>query len=95
MHIEQAGNATFSAVMDALLSAPCKTTAMLKARVRADLKTYADAIAELQKHSTAALSALDEQSDFRRARQIAERTKVAYEVSRNKLDDHIAAHGCE
>jgi hypothetical protein len=77
------------------MSNRCKTGAMLKARVRAELKAYGDAIAVLQKNSIAALSALDDQSGFKKAQEIAERAKLAYHVSRKKLDDHIASHGCE
>ena len=78
------------------MSERCKTGAMLKARVRAELKVYGDAIAVLQKHSIDALSALDDpRGDFKKAHKLAEHAKLAYIVSRQKLNDHIAAHGCE
>jgi hypothetical protein len=73
----------------------CKTRDILKARTRAELKVYGDAIAVLQKQAIAGLSALDDPAGFRKAQELAERAKLAYEVSRQKLDDHIASHGCE
>ena len=84
-----------SALRYSVMSQRCKTREMLKARVRADLKAYGDAVAILQEHSVAALSALDEPGGFKRAQELAERARLAYHVSRQKLDDHIAAHGCE
>ncbi len=77
------------------MSERCKTGEMLKKRVRADLKVYGDAIAVLQKHSIAALSALDEPGGFKKAQKLAERARLAYQVSRQKLEKHIASHGCE
>lgn len=74
----------------------CKTREILKARVRAEVKVYADAIEVLQKHSIAALAALDDpKGGFKKAQALAERARLAYEVSRQKLDDHISSHGCE
>jgi len=96
MRPEMAGTVILLVVREPAMSQRCKTREMLKARVRADLKTYGDAIAILQKHSIAALSALDDPSQgFRKAQELAERTRLAYHVSRQKLEDHIAAHGCE
>jgi hypothetical protein len=77
------------------MSGQCKTREMLDARVRAELKAFGDSVAILQKHSVAALSALDDPSGFKKAQELAKRTKLAYYVSRQKLDDHIAAHGCQ
>ncbi|HEV8414710.1 MAG TPA: hypothetical protein VGQ49_14035 [Bryobacteraceae bacterium] len=78
------------------MSERCKTREMLKARVRAELKVYGDAIAMLQKHSIDALSALQDTSgSFEKAHELAEHAKLAYQVSRQALDDHIASHGCE
>ncbi|MCU1338919.1 MAG: hypothetical protein JWO19_4500 [Bryobacterales bacterium] len=78
------------------MSERCKTREMLKARVRAELKVYGDAIAVLQKHSIDALLALDDPGDgFKRAQGLAEHARLAYEDSRQKLDAHIANHGCE
>ena len=78
------------------MSEPCKTGAMLKARERAELRVYGDAITVLQKHSIDALSALDDPSGgFKKAQKLAEHAKLAYKFSRPKLDDHIASHGCE
>lgn len=74
----------------------CNTREILKARVRAELKVYADAITVLQKHSIAALAALDDRKGgFKKAQALAERARLAYQISRQKLDDHIASHGCE
>ena len=68
---------------------------MLKARVRAELKVYGDAISVLQKHSIAALSALEDSIEgFQKAQKLAEHAKLAYQSARQKLDDHIASHGC-
>ena len=77
------------------MSTRCKTGLMLKARVRADLKVYGDAIAVLQKYSIAALSALEGPGSFKKGQELAERARLAYQVSRQRLNDHIAAHGCE
>jgi hypothetical protein len=78
------------------MSARCKTREMLQARVRAELKAYGDAIAVLQQHSIAALSALDDPGKgFKKAQELAERARLAYHVSRQKLDDHVASHGCD
>jgi len=69
---------------------------MLKARVRAELRVYADAIAFLQSHSIAALAALDDPREgFQKAHELAEHARLAYLESRKKLDDHIASHGCD
>jgi hypothetical protein len=43
----------------------------------------------------AALSALDDPSGFKKAQELAERAMLAYQVSRQKLEKHIADHGCE
>lgn len=73
----------------------CKTREMLKARARAELKVYGDAIALLQKHSIAALAALEDPSEgFQKAQELAEHARLAYQSARRKLDDHVASHGC-
>ena len=68
---------------------------MLKARVRAELRVYADAIAVLQTYSIAALAALDDAREgFQKAHELAEHARLAYLQSRKKLDEHLASHGC-
>lgn len=69
---------------------------MLKARVRAELRVYADAIAVLQHHSIAALAALDDpRESFHKAHELAEHARLAYLESRRKLEDHMASHRCD
>ena len=63
----------------------CKTRDILKARLRADLKVYADATAALQRNVG---------KDFERAHLRVESARRAYEVARKKLNEHIASHGC-
>jgi acetyl-CoA carboxylase carboxyltransferase component len=95
MRTEMAGTVVL-AVSEPGMPGRCKTREMLKARVRAELRVYGDAIAVLQKHSIDALSALQDTRDsFKKAHQLAEHARLAYQVSRRKLDDHIASHGCE
>ena len=64
---------------------PCKTREILKTRLRADLKVYADAIAVLQQSVG---------NDFEKAHKRAESARKAYEVARTKFNDHLASHGC-
>ena len=58
---------------------------MLKARLRADLKVYADA-----------MIALDQSvgKDFEKAQQKAEHARLAFQAAQDKLAEHIASHGC-
>lgn len=65
--------------------------------MRADLRSYADAIEVLQQHAVKALSALtsDTKERFQKAQRLAERSRLAYEHSRAKLAEHVASHGCE
>jgi len=74
----------------------CATREILKARLRADVKVYADAIGALQRHSMAALAALREDTAIalQKRYELAEHARIAYEDSRKKLDDHIATHRC-
>jgi hypothetical protein len=71
--------------MQATEAAPCKTRDILKARLRADLKVYADATAALQRNVG---------NDFEKAHLRGESARRAYEVARKKLNEHIASHGC-
>ena len=78
------------------MSAQCETREMLKARVRAELRVYGDAVAVLQKHALDALSVLvDPSKGFKKARELAEHARLAYLDSRRKLEDHIASHSCD
>jgi len=79
------------------MSVRCKDREILKARMRADMKVYAQAIAVLQQRSISALNALrkDTRAGFQKAQRLAEHARLAYEDSRAKLNKHIAAHGCE
>ena len=96
VHAERAGPVVLAVASHPISSAQCKTREILKARARAELKVYADAIAVLQKRSIAALSALEDTGDcFKKAHELAEHARLAYQLSRQKLDDHIASHGCE
>jgi hypothetical protein len=65
---------------------PCKSREIMKTRLRADLKVYADAIRVLQKSMG---------KDFDKAHKRAERARRAYEAARTKLNDHVAAHDCD
>jgi hypothetical protein len=65
---------------------PCKTHEILKARLRADLKVYADTIAVLQRSLG---------NTFEKAHLRVESARRAYQVARRKLNDHSATHGCE
>lgn len=64
----------------------CKDRAILNSRLRADLKVYADAIAELQRSIG---------KNFEKAHEDVERARRAYQLARRKLLDHIETHGCE
>lgn len=62
----------------------CPDRETLKLRLQADIRVYMDAVAELQQNV---------ESD--RLHQQADRARLAYEVSRKKLYEHTAAHGCD
>jgi len=90
-----AGIVVLTATTQAMAFAGCKTEEMLKSRVRAELKVYADSIAVLQQYSIAALAALDNTREcFQKAHKLAEHARLAYQASRHHLDQHIATHGC-
>ena len=63
----------------------CKAREILKARVRADLKVYADAVSALHRNVG---------RDFTKAHQYAERARMAFEAGSKKLADHLKSHGC-
>ena len=57
----------------------------MKARMRADLKVYADAMYLLERSTG---------KDFEKAHQKAEHARLAFIAARDKLNAHIASHGC-
>ena len=65
--------------------------------MRADVKVYAGAIAVLQQRSIDALTALEVNTPegFEKAHRLAEHARLAYQDSRKKLNQHVAAHGCD
>ena len=74
----------------------CRDREILKSRLRADLKVYADAIEVLQYYAMGALAALeDSRADFKKAHRLAEHARLAYQSSRQKLSQHVASHYCE
>lgn len=58
---------------------------MLNARLRADLKVYAEAVSALQRSMG---------PDFKKAHKRAEQGRLAYEAASDALLLHIATHGC-
>jgi hypothetical protein len=58
---------------------------MLSARLRADLKVYAEAVSLLQKSMG---------PDFKKTHKKAEQARLAYEAASEALLSHIAIHGC-
>ena len=71
--------------MQAAEAPSCTAREILRARLRADLKVYADAIEFLQRNLG---------KEFEKAHQGADRARRAYQVARRKLADHMALHGC-
>ena len=63
----------------------CKSRDMLKARLRADLRVYRDAVVALQESTG---------PDFREAHHKAEHARLAYEAARDRFNAHVASHGC-
>jgi translation elongation factor EF-Tu-like GTPase len=72
--------------MHAAEAPDCKTREILRARLRADLKVYADSRAVLQRSMGVT---------FEKAHLRVETARRAYQVARRKLNDHLATHGCE
>jgi hypothetical protein len=66
-------------------SPPCKAREILKTRLRADLKVYADSVQTLQRSLG---------KSFAKAQRDAERARLAFETASKKLADHVATHGC-
>ncbi len=71
--------------MQAATAPSCVNHEILKARLRADLKVYADAVTELEGNVG---------KGFEKAHKKAEHARLAYQAARHKLKDHIASHGC-
>jgi len=64
----------------------CQTREDFKGQLRATLKVYRDAVAELE---------LSSGLDFKKAHDKAEQARLAYETARKSLFEHVAAHGCK
>jgi len=64
----------------------CQDRDMLKARMRADLRVYHEAVLDLQR-------SVGEQ--FKMSHERAERARTAYEAASQTLHSHLASHGCE
>jgi len=64
----------------------CKTHEMLKARMRADLRVYREAVDALVEHTG---------RGFEKAHKLAEIARIAYEAARNRFNDHVSSHRCE
>jgi hypothetical protein len=71
--------------MQAAEAPACKSREILKSRLRADLKVYADAISGLQQSSG---------ENFEKAHKRADSARRIYEVARKKLNEHTVSHGC-
>jgi hypothetical protein len=73
----------------------CRDREILKSRLRADSRVYADAIKVLQYYAMEALAALQaSRADFKKALRLAEHARLAYESSRQHLSQHVASHCC-
>jgi hypothetical protein len=64
----------------------CRTHEMLKARMRADLRVYKDAVDALESSTT---------KGFDKAHKLAEIARVAYEAARDRFNAHVSSHRCE
>jgi hypothetical protein len=67
----------------------CKDREMLKARLRADLKVYRDAVVALE------AKALSTDRGFEKAARNAQVAQRAFEHARERLNRHIAMHACK
>jgi hypothetical protein len=70
-------------------AAACPEKKLLASRHRADLRVYIDANARLD-----ALAGRDAGQDYARMLRHAQRARMVYEKSRDRLQEHIAHHGC-
>lgn len=64
----------------------CKTHEMLKARMRADLRVYKDAMDALEESTG---------KNFGRTHKLAETARIAFEAARDRFNAHVASHKCE
>lgn len=64
----------------------CKTHEMLKARMRADLRVYKDAVEALEESTG---------KNFERVHKLAESARIAFEAARDRFNAHVASHKCE
>jgi hypothetical protein len=64
----------------------CKTHEILKARLRADLRVYRDAVDSLAEHTG---------KGFEKAHKLAETARIAYEAARSRFNAHVSSHRCE
>ena len=67
-------------------SPDCKTNEMLKARMRADLRVYRDAVDALEEHTG---------KGFEKAHKLAEIARIAYQAARDRFETHVSSHRCE
>ena len=72
--------------MQAMEASSWQTHWILKARMRADLKVYQDAVAELNESL---------ETGFQKAHKRAEIARIAYEAAVEKFGQHVEAHGCQ
>ena len=63
----------------------CTEREILAGRHQADLAVYLNAAERLNKATT---------DEFAKAYMIAERARIVFEKSRDRLNEHIAAHKC-
>jgi hypothetical protein len=64
----------------------CKTHEILKARMRADLRVYKEAVDALEESAG---------GGFEKAHRLAEIARIAYEAARNRFNAHVSSHRCE
>src|SRR5579872_2002729 len=75
-----------SPALDPKEALDCKTHAILKARMRADLRVYRDAV-EVLHESTG--------GGFEKAFKLAETARIAFEAARDRFNAHVSSHKCE
>jgi hypothetical protein len=68
----------------------CKTHGILKARMRADLRVYRDAVNTLEDLAVGAMP-----RDFEKAHKLTEIARIAYGAARDRFNAHVTSHRCE
>jgi len=68
----------------------CKTHGILKARMRADLRVYRNAVNTLEDLAVEAIP-----KDFERAHKLTEIARIAYVAARDRFNAHVTSHRCE